>query len=344
MAHLALDGAEDRAVVADRITRLPIRAAVSHAPRLELRVPPRALVDEEGRVGGDDEGRGAAKAEEFAGVHGDARDGGVDGLKGLELDLRLDGFAERLRGGDRNLGVVDVRERAAETTGRAEQAETRVGVGLVAVAVDLLLDGLEADRLLALETAREGGEELVRGGGLQANEEVAVLGVQSVDGALRLRAELVLRRGRRGDGSGEGRARGGGARRSERPGSSPRLGATARFQKKRRSQDRAGDAYAGALGKTPRTCSSVTVCCICASFSLFEVNMANAINRVAGKARCPPLWPIVAFASPTQHPQPRWATASKIAVARVECSSSSRCSNVCEKISIHHLRFSICDT
>ena len=121
--------------------------------------------------------------------------------------------------------------------------------------------------------------------------------------------------------------------------------------KKRRSQDRAGDAYAGALGKTPRTCSSVTVCCICASFSLFEVNMANAINRVAGKARCPPLWPIVAFASPTQHPQPRWATAaSKIAVARVECSSSSRCStfprsrNVCETISIHHLRFSICDT
>ena len=123
------------------------------------------------------------------------------------------------------------------------------------------------------------------------------------------------------------------------------------FKKKRRSQDRAGDAYAGALGKTPRTCSSVTVCCICASFSLFEVNMANAINRVAGKARCPPLWPIVAFASPTQHPQPRWATAaSKIAVARVECSSSSRCStfprsrNVCETISIHHLRFSICDT
>ena len=352
MAHLALDGAEDRAVVADGISRLPIRAAVSHAPRLELRVPPRALVDEEGRVGGDDEGRGAAKAEEFAGVHGDARDGGVDGLEGLELDLRLDGFAERLRGGDRNLGVVDVRERAAETTGRAEQAETRVGVGLVAVAVDLLLDGLEADRLLALETAREGGEELVRGGGLQATEEVAVLGVQSVDGALqladllRLRAELVLRRGRGGDGSGEGRARGGGARRSERPGSSPRLGATARFQKKRRYQDRAGDAYAGALGKTPRTCSSVTVCCICASFSLFEVNMANAINRVAGKARCPPLWPIVAFASPTQHPQPRWATASKIAVARVECSSSSRCStfprsrNVCETPSIHHLRFS----
>ena len=32
--------------------------------------------------------------------------------------------------------------------------------------------------------------------------------------------------------------------------------------------------------------------------------MANAINRVAGKARCPPLWPIVAFAGPTQHPQP----------------------------------------
>ena len=214
---LALQRSEHRAVVTDGVARLPLRASVGDPRDLELRVPPRAPVEEERGIRADDDDGRAAEAEEFPRVDREPRDGGVEGLEGLELELGLDRLAEVLGRRDLHLGVVDVGEGAAEPAGGAEEAEPRVGVRLVRVAVHLLLHGLQAEGLLAAEPLDEGGDELARRGGVQLAVQIAVLRAQRVHRALqladllRLRAKLGLvgsgATGRGGEGEGWARAR-----------------------------------------------------------------------------------------------------------------------------------------
>ena len=230
-----------------------------------------------------DEGRGAAKAEEFAGVHGDARDGGVDGLEGLELDLRLDGFAERLRGGDRNLGVVDVRERAAETTGRAEQAETRVGVGLELL--QWTFSSTDSRRIASWPwkpRAKEAKSWFAGGASRRPRRSrFSAFRASTVPCSLPISCACARswfcggeeRGGRTKRARGAGRE---GELATDVPRSTRRH--AARFQKQRRSQDRAGDARRGRAREAPRTCSP-------AGDRLLHLRRVRGLFGVTGRTR-----------------------------------------------------------
>ena len=110
VVELALQGSEHRAVVAHGVPRLPLDSVHGFALHLNLRVPLRAVVDQERGVRAHHERRCAFDPEQVADVEGEAGLGRGDRLQWLELELRLDGVAEGLGRGDFHLGVVDVRE------------------------------------------------------------------------------------------------------------------------------------------------------------------------------------------------------------------------------------------